>query len=143
MNAPALRQLYSLMCAVPAQEISLNTFYLKNGDCVWGCGLGYAAHFGLCGMYLETGLGLPACIHPESGEEYRGIEAAIPAFGITRAESLELFCAANKSRYDQPGSDHKQMWLNRMESFFNEKGLSLEEPKQEAPEYCVPEGIHV
>lgn len=129
MNVPALRKLYSLMCAIPAREISLNLFYMRSPDtgCVWGCGLGYAAKFELCGLHLETGMGLPE-FTSEAGVEYKGLYAAEKAFGVTGQESMDLFCAAHKSRYDGAASDHKAMWLNRVECFFNEKGLSLGEP---------------
>ena len=134
MNVSALRQLYSLVSSIPANEFCLNLFYMKNGDYVQGCGLGYAARFNLCGLQIENAWQLPEVKDRVTGVTYRGMPAASYAFGVTNQEALALFSGAGRSKYDNAAdinwsavSTHKQLWMHRMEQFFVEKGLQPED----------------
>ena len=141
MNVDALRHLYSVCCTIPKDEFRLNLFYQKENGCVQGCGLGYAAVFNMCGLRIENEWQVPEYKHPGSGVTYRGMEAAIHAFGITRQDALDLFSGPGNSAYDKElvGRTHdKGLWVNRIERFFAEKGLQLEAveaPQKETIEF--------
>lgn len=126
MNFDALRQLYSLVCAIPEKEFKLNLFYDNSNGNVCGCGLGYAAIFAVCGLRICEVDTLPE-FKSENGVTYRGIDAGAQAFGLSFGDALNLFSGPFRSEYDpdQAGMTHKEMWLHRMERFFAEHSEPL------------------
>lgn len=126
MNVKALQQLYSLMCSIPDKEVNLNVFYVKYKDgSVCGCGLGYAALAGICDLYLEPEYHLPALGNSPGLPDYKGMDAASVAFGITRQEAITLFTGFPRNTYIKGEKSFKQIWLERMEKFAKEKGFEL------------------
>lgn len=137
MNVQALRQLYSLVCTIPAREFKLNLFYDTSNGNVCGCGLGYAAVFNVCGLRICETDTLPEYTSLQ-GVTHRGLAAGAMAFDLSFLEALNLFSGPFRSDYDvwPQVPTHKEMWLNRIQRLFEDKGFELivpaETQKQEA-----------